>query len=77
MKWFGQSWGAPICTTVTHVATPVDTCCARCDLAIESDDQGLMIPNEAGVLLSFHLTCFLHAVGSGYSRLGTGRAGGS
>lgn len=64
MNWFGQSWGAPICQPADHMETPVDECCTRCDLAIGSDDQGLMLPNEEGFLIPFHLVCFLRAIGS-------------
>jgi len=42
MKWFGESWGAPVCEG-EHVETPVGVLCAHCDEPIEAGDQGIMM----------------------------------
>jgi hypothetical protein len=39
MRWFGESWGAPVCEDAEHVATPVGCECFECEL-----DQGFMLP---------------------------------
>lgn len=63
MKWFGQSWGAPICDPDEHCPTPVGERCARCLLPIGEREQGLIIPHLfAGVTQRpWHLLCFLHS----------------
>ena len=40
VRWFGESWGAPINDPRSHVTTPVDERCIECLLLIKSDDQG-------------------------------------
>jgi hypothetical protein len=48
MKWFGENWGAPICSGVEHAGTPVGMECAHgCSTAIRADDRGLLIPSGA------------------------------
>jgi len=42
MKWFGESWGAPVCEG-EHVETPVGVLCAHCDEPLEAGDQGIMM----------------------------------
>ncbi len=76
MKWFGESWGAPVCDPDDHVEPPVGMPCARCDRAIIEDDQGVFLPlltmkvepDVAGVLevevQPWHLDCFLRSVGA-------------
>ena len=44
MKWFGKSWGAPICTKESHAETPVGEPCQWCEEPIEEDECGLLIP---------------------------------
>lgn len=66
MKWFGHSWGAPICVAEDRASTPVGECCPQCDVAIKDGDDGLLVPNEdnkGGV--PYHVVCFLRAVGVG------------
>lgn len=68
MKWFGQNWGAPICTN-PHVGTPVGTECYLCrDKPIAEGDRGVVLPfcGEPGdpPELAAHLRCFLLSVTS-------------
>jgi hypothetical protein len=74
VRWFGESWGAPVCDPRTHVDTPVGRPCAghghmhgplRPE-AIEDGDQGVTVP-WLGVpreRLVYHLDCWLHEVGA-------------
>lgn len=63
VQWFGESWGAPICDPQDHAPNPGGQC-MRCDAAITSTDQGVLIPHYGfDVRDAFHLRCFLEAVG--------------
>jgi hypothetical protein len=44
MQWFGDSWGAPICATCEHVATPIGKICVDCEGEIRSEDSGFVVP---------------------------------
>lgn len=46
--WFGQSWGAPICSPEMHRPTPAGEACAYCSEAIARDDQGIITPLVGG-----------------------------
>lgn len=74
VRWFGESWGAPVCDPRAHVETPVDRRCfghdhlhpaGRSEL-IEEGDQGVMIPYQAfkPTSIAYHLDCWLHEVGA-------------
>lgn len=73
-KWFGESWGAPVCEPEEHVPTPVGRACyghqhmhEDRSSVIEPGDQGVTLPfySTAGVLtIAFHLDCWLHEVGA-------------
>jgi|HubBroStandDraft_1064217.scaffolds.fasta_scaffold19557_4 hypothetical protein len=45
MKWFGESWGAPVCAVTEEAATPNGLECAHgCGHSIRYGDQGVLIP---------------------------------
>lgn len=72
MKWFGESWDAPVCEPDEHVDAPVDRPCAYgCGCAIEKKDQGFLLPYVGRTTqpadLAYHRDCFLKSV------LGPGR----
>lgn len=46
MKWFGESWGAPICDPKYHWLTPTGRPCLGCGKPIADGDQGFMVPNH-------------------------------
>lgn len=48
MKWFGDTWGAPINETVEHTDTPVGEICLQCEEPILAGDRGVLIPHLAG-----------------------------
>jgi hypothetical protein len=71
MKWFGESWGAPVNEDTQHVGTPVGEYCAQCGDPIQEKDKGLVMPHvERGQLHAnvsvqrpWHLRCFLKNIG--------------
>jgi hypothetical protein len=72
VRWFGESWGAPVCDPRAHVATPLGWQCAGHDhmhehrsALIEDGDQGVTLPyyHAAVTMLAYHLDCWLHEVG--------------
>lgn len=42
-RWFGESWGAPVCDDTPHVATPVGSSCICCGALVRDGDRGLSI----------------------------------
>jgi hypothetical protein len=72
VRWFGRSWGAPVCDPRTHVSAPAGTVCARCDAEIDEDDQGVTMPAIEMVgseyrsrTVGYHLDCYLGSIGIG------------
>lgn len=73
MKWFGRSWGAPICTE-EHAPTPIGHRCVQCRESVMPDAQGLLIPHCEGartrdgawvfVERPWHIDCWLRHVGA-------------
>ncbi len=43
MRWFGESWDAPVCHETPHVPTPVGEPCAWCGEPITANDRGVLI----------------------------------
>lgn len=67
MKWFGESWGAPVCDG-PQLNTPVGLPCARCHVEIIEGDRGVVIPHhEFGGAYAeerpWHLDCMMQEVG--------------
>lgn len=66
MKWFGESWGAPVCEDETHIEIPVGESCGYCDEPIAEGDQGLRMPfvgDPSGRgYMNAHHGCLLRAV---------------
>lgn len=66
MRWFGESWGAPICDAERHAATPTSLHCMQCDGRIADGDQGLIVEyfSPGGVSnLALHRRCMAAAFG--------------
>lgn len=75
LRWFGESWGAPVCDPRTHIETPVGKLCKGHDhthkdwddQVIREGDQGVTVPYQGpdGVKpLPYHLDCWLHEIGA-------------
>lgn len=65
MRWFGESWGAPINEDVPHAPTPVGEQCEGCHQPVEDGDQGVLIPDAGWVIpveRPFHHRCFLAGI---------------
>ena len=69
MKWFGASWGAPVCEPQDHVPCPEGRECPMCLKALQAGDQGVLLPflgaREGGDPPDqpYHIRCFLKSVG--------------
>lgn len=64
MKWFGKSWGAPICDPDDHRPTPLGEECLYCKKPIGPDDIGLLIPHldETASIRPWHHACFMASI---------------
>lgn len=58
MKWFGESWGAPMCKDCPHVEVPVGETCVHCEEPIAAGDSGVIASNGP----VFHRNCFLRGI---------------
>ncbi len=67
MKWFGASWGAPICDPAEHIETPDGEVCPGCTRTIRPESQGVQLPwvRDDGFVdrLDWHLECFTKVLG--------------
>jgi hypothetical protein len=54
VRWFGESWGAPVNETTEHVETPVGQPCEECRVQIKADDSGFLIPDAVPLLGEAH-----------------------
>lgn len=73
LRWFGESWGAPVCDPRAHVETPVGWVCIGHDhlhdrnrsALIMACDQGVTMPYYHGevTMIAYHLDCWLHEIG--------------
>jgi hypothetical protein len=70
MKWFGESWQAPICAPEDEVGTPVGAACLLCEAPIAEGDQGVIMPYSGELvdglvmarMVPEHLDCFLDSI---------------
>jgi hypothetical protein len=86
-RWFGESWGAPVCSPDLHIPVPVGMDCVGHEHMhenrspqIEEGDQGITLPYYGPlgpVRVAYHLDCWLHEIGAdrlGRAALGDDRA---
>lgn len=71
MRWFGESWNAPVNDEVDQAPTPVGSVCEGCSFEIAEDDRGVLIPEfHPGAAygmgtadeLPYHLRCMMAAI---------------
>jgi hypothetical protein len=62
MLWFGENWGAPVCSEERQTVTPLRRRCQRCRQAIREGDRGFIIPGDYVLGLVWHLNCFVQCV---------------
>lgn len=53
VKWFGRSWGAPVCDPEDHEETPLEARCGKCDVPIHEGKQRR---------IAYHLDCWLKKI---------------
>lgn len=58
MKWFGESWGAPVCEGCPQTSTPVGEVCNWCKEPIIDGETGVIYSNGPAA----HLNCFLRGI---------------
>jgi hypothetical protein len=67
VRWFGESWHAPINDPRTRVDTPTNRQCIACYDWIESHNQGLVIPASPEIdpegTVVYHKQCFFDEIG--------------
>lgn len=64
-RWFGPSWGAPVCDPRAHIPTPVGFSCGGCDHEIIDGDNGVVYPYWDGhsvTPMAWHRECNLRQV---------------
>ena len=79
VRWFGDTWGAPICDPAYHVEVPVGTLCIECAKPVKGKDRGvvcscsprvwgnwsLITPDGTFFVGSYHLLCWMEQVFGG------------
>jgi len=74
MRWFGQSWGAPVCASYTFVpyekVPAFCKLCIACEKPITESDHGLMMPHlpfnrSEWMVCGWHLQCLMENMGLG------------
>lgn len=69
VRWFGESWGAPVCSPDRRVATPAGEPCYLCERPLAQGDIGLVVPFHGGApgvyKLAAHHSCFMRHLGLG------------
>lgn len=66
MKWFGESWHAPVCRPEAFAPTPIGETCCRCWKPIRFGERGLLVPHlepTGFVERPWHLPCWLDELG--------------
>lgn len=67
VKWFGESWEAPVNHTNERAEIPETRHCAECEKEIRRGDRGLLLPYYGppeGIRdMVYHLDCFLRCIG--------------
>jgi hypothetical protein len=67
MKWFGESWGAPLCSEEDRIETPVNEECFGCDKLVVEGEQGVVLPfmadkNDPRTTAPYHKDCFIRGI---------------
>jgi hypothetical protein len=65
MKWFGESWGAPMNNDCPNVPPPVGEMCSHCGEGIVAKDTGVIYANGPVA----HRNCFIRGVSGSLAHL--------
>lgn len=63
VRWFGDSWEAPVNDPRARVPTPVGAPCGECPHLIGDHDRGIGVPSTSLVYSWWHLGCWLRSLG--------------
>jgi hypothetical protein len=60
MRWFGESWGAPVNHPDYEIPIPLTEPCQFCGIPFATDDHGVQIPHLGGQeeVTNYHRLCF-------------------
>lgn len=66
-RWFGESWGAPVCREDNHDPIPVGHLCQACRLAIKEGDTGFLVyhldyAKGYGEFMPWHQRCLIESI---------------
>ena len=78
VKWFGTSWGAPICREDCQQPVPVGKPCVVCQKSLTAGDRGLLIwhmdkDSAMDGYRPFHLDCFGSTIGGCMEEISKGK----
>lgn len=65
IRWFGESWSAPVCRDAPSVPTPIGELCVYCHGPIARDDQGLVLPlitAQGQGTAAYHRHCYISSI---------------
>lgn len=62
VRWFGETWNAPVNDPRSHIPTPVGERCV-CGLSIHADDEGIRVISSPDGFAYYHLLCFWREIG--------------
>jgi hypothetical protein len=67
MRWFGETWDAPVNESTEEATIPIGEACERCEVEIKEGDRGFLIPgfvDDSKTVREFpyHLRCFMAGV---------------
>lgn len=64
MRWFGESWGAPVNETNERMGVPLGRQCIACGIAFQPDDQGIETPAVGfkWPTVIYHKDCFMRSI---------------
>ena len=68
VRWFGPSWGAPVCDPRAEISVPLGESCVRCGEDFDHGDRGFAIAASFAIAANgqvfYHLNCFLLEIGA-------------
>lgn len=59
MRWFGQTWNAPVNHPDYQIPIPIGELCEYCAIPFDSESQGTAVPLPDGDYDSYHRLCWL------------------
>jgi hypothetical protein len=67
VRWFGQSWGAPVNDPRAHMSVPLGEWCIHCKVHFDHGDQGFGIAAHTSIAANgqvfYHRNCLFDEIG--------------